>query len=380
MTMLEMTLWGIVGAYLVWRFARLPVGITPLVILINGLSGFVIPKVHTGRRTPAVKITDDMRYPVTTPPPNTGNLHGEIEYLDGDIPVTHWYQEARGSTYHFVTAGDPAKEAILIVPGLPESWWAFHHQIADLSQDYYVVAIDMKGYGQSDKRLHLDYTNPGMALDVAELMDKLEIDRFNIMGHDRGTVLTDHLTNVPTLKGRIIRYVRMQQSFNEPHGEPVPPHHILKTKFGAALFKSKNFIPIIYQAWFPSNLSDACLQRLEYEFKFKGTGEAISKYFETTNFDIEIKDREDYLFKSMDMPMLMLQAWYDRGQHPEEYDRSPEFVADARVQFIHANHFLHLENPVATNRAIRRFFAETTVSSNASTEEGVEDLQLEEAL
>lgn len=358
MTTFQLLLLFIAAGALLLIYFKLPISDSPLTMVISGLSGFVSPRVHMGRPTPALELTEDMRYESTTPPPNTSNKHGEIEYLDGDIPVTHWYQEANGSIYHFVTAGDPSKEAVLIVPGLPESWWAFHHQITELSSDHYVIAIDMKGYGQSDKRLHLDYTNPAMARDVAALMDKLGIEKFNMMGHDRGAVLTDHLTSVPELKGRILRYVRMQQSFNEPHGEPKPPHHLMQTKFGEALFKSKNFVPFIYDAWFPTGLNPSALQRLEYEWKFKGTAEAVRKYFETTNFEIELADRHNFLFKSMSMPMLILQGRYDKGQHPEEYNRSPDFVADARVQIIHANHFLHLENPVATNRAIRKFFAE----------------------
>ena len=248
---------------------------------------------------------------------------------------------------------------ILIVPGLPESWWAFHHQIADLSEDHYVIAIDMKGFGQSDKRLDLDYSNPTMAEEVASLMDTLGIERFNIMGHDRGAVLTDHLTHVPALKGRILRYVRMQQSFNEPHGKPKPKHWLLKTGFGEALLRSRNFVNIIYRGWFPSSLSESDMRRLNYEFRFEGTAKAIRKYFETTNFDMELADRHAFLFQSMTMPMLILQARYDKGQHPEEYEQSPDFVHDGRVQFIHADHFLHLENPLATNRAIRQFFQET---------------------
>jgi len=359
MTNLETLPVVILAFALAWIVYRLPLSISPPALILNALSGWLFPRVHSGRSTPALQLTDDLRYAGTTPPPNTANKHGEIEYLDGDIPVTHWYEEANGSIYHFVTAGDPNDEAILIVPGLPESWWAFHHQLADFAADYYVVAIDMKGFGQSDKRLDLDYTNPAMAREVAALMDKLGIDRFNMMGHDRGAVLTDHLTHVPALKGRILRYVRMQQSFNEPHGKPVPPHFLMKTKFGEALFKSKNFVPFIYRAWFPSNLNTSDIQRLEYEFKFQGCAEAVRKYFETTNFAIELEDRHQFLFKSMTMPMLILQASYDRGQHPEEYDRAPDFVTDARVEFIHASHFLHLENPVATNRAIRRFFRST---------------------
>ncbi|NIB40967.1 alpha/beta hydrolase [Pseudomaricurvus alkylphenolicus] len=362
MTTIELLLPALIVASGFWIYYRLPVSDKPWSILLNGLSGFLVSREHKGRPTPIPQFTTDMRYQGTTPPPNTSNKHGEIEYLDGDIPVIHWYEEVRGSVFHFVTAGNPANEAVVIVPGLPESWWAFHHQIVDLSSDYYVIAVDSKGYGQSDKRLYLDYTNPGMAEDMAALVDKLGIKQFNMMGHDRGAVVTDHMTNVASLKGRILRYVRMQQSFNEPHGKPVPPHHIMKTKFGEALFRSRNFVSFIYRAWFPSNLSESTLQRLEYEFSFKGTAAAMRKYFETTDFGVELNDRHNTLFNAMTMPMLLLQGQYDKGQHPEEYGQSPAFVTDARVQFIHANHFLHLENPVATNRAIRKFFTEVKVA------------------
>jgi len=354
--------------FAMWMFLRLEVSASPLSLLINGLSGFFLTNEHGGKPTPQCNLTDDVRYKGCTAPPNTSNVHGEIEYLHGDVPVIHWYEEVNDSIYHFVTAGDPTKEAIIILPGLPETWWAFHNQIVDLSVDYYVIAIDPKGYGQSDKRLHLDFTNQAMAKDIAALVDKLGIEKFNMMGHDRGTVLTDHVTSVPSLRGRIIRYVRMQQSFNEPHGKPVPPHFLFKSRFGTAMFKSRNMVNIVYTSWFPSHLSYATIQRLAHEFSFKGTAAAVSKYFATTTFDIELEDRHNYLFKSMTMPMLILQGKYDKGQHPKEYARSPDFVKDARVSFIEASHFLHLENPRATNRAIRKFFAETSITTISKNE------------
>ncbi len=368
MTTFQILLSIAIAMFGMWMFFRLPVSASPLSLLINGFSGFFLTNEHGGRPTPQRELTDDMRYKGATPPANTSNVHGEIEYLHGNIPVIHWYEQANETTYHFVTAGDPAKEAVVILPGLPETWWAFHNQIAELSTDHYVIAIDPQGYGQSDKRLTLDYTNQSMAKDIATLMDNIGVEKFSLMGHDRGTVLTDHMTNVASLKGRIIRYVRMQQSFNEPHGKPVPPHFLFKSKFGTAMFKSKNMVNIVYTSWFPSNLTYATIQRLTHEFAFKGSAAAVSKYFETTTFDIELEDRQNYLFKSMTMPMLILQGKYDKGQHPAEYAQSPNFVSDARVSFIEASHFLHLENPVATNGAIRKFFAETSTSAITENE------------
>lgn len=82
-----------------------------------------------------------------------------------------------------------------------------------------------------------------MAVETAAL----GVDRFNIVAHDRGAATADHLTSVESLKGRILRYVRMQQSFNEPCGEPRPPHALFATKLGEGNFKSRRIIPIIVE-------------------------------------------------------------------------------------------------------------------------------------
>lgn len=332
-------------------------------MLLTALGGLVRPGHHTGTPTAAPRMTDDMRYPDTTPPPNTANLHGEIEVLPDGTEVTHWYAESSGVTWHFVTAGDPDNHTMLVLHGLPESWWSWHHQIAEFSSDHYVIAMDNKGYGQSDKRLDLDYTNPTMAKEMAGLLDLLGVDTFTVLAHDRGVVIADHMCAVPELKGRFARYIRMQQSFNEPHGEPAPPHAMFATKIGTGNFLAKSMIDTIYTKIMPSNLTPETIRRLEYEFLFKGVAPAVSKYFATTNFGIELEERHGGLFDEMTMPMLILQGRHDQGQHPEEYENSPSFVTDCRVEFVEANHFCHIENPTAVNAAIRTFLADKPVPS-----------------
>ncbi len=331
------------------------------VLLARALSALRNPTHHTGRPTPSPRMTTDVRYPPVPPPPNTANLHGEIEVLEDGTEATHWYAESSGVTWHFVTAGDPSNHPILVMHGLPESWWSWHHQISEFAKDHYVIAMDNKGYGQSDKRLDLDYTNATMAKEMGVLLDQLGVDRFTVIAHDRGVIIADHMCAVPELEGRFARYIRMQQSFNEPHGEPRPPHKMFASKIGTGFFLNDAATTAIYTKIMPSNLSPETLERLDYEFKFKGVAPAVSKYFETTNFDIEHNDRHGGLFDKMTMPMLILQGRLDRGQHPEEYDNSPSFVSDCRVEFVDASHFCHIENPTDVNAAIRTFLTERPV-------------------
>jgi pimeloyl-ACP methyl ester carboxylesterase len=73
---------------------------------------------------------------VTTPPAAT-------------IPdVTHHTAEVNGTRLHYVAAGDRGSP-ILLVHGFPETWWAFHRVIPRLAATHRVVAVDLRGFGDS---------------------------------------------------------------------------------------------------------------------------------------------------------------------------------------------------------------------------------------
>lgn len=317
--------------------------------------------VHDDGASPDAIITSDMRYPAPySYPMGYTNQHGEIEML-GDVEATHWYAEAEGIIWHFVTTGNPDNEPFVIVHGLPESWYAFHHQMRDLSDQFYCIGVDVMGNGQSEKSVDLDYSYASMAKHLARFIDAIGLTTFNLAGHDRGTVIADHLLNVDEMNKRVLRYVRMQQSANEPHGDPVPPHHIFASPLSTIIAKSTMFPRLFYtkSSYTTIEIAPEVVSRLDYEFKYKGIAEALPLPFSTTSFDKELADRHDMLFAKMTMPMLFLQGQFDPGQHPEEYENTPNFVTNGRVQFIEAGHFFHLEAPEATTTAMREFLNES---------------------
>ena len=58
------------------------------------------------------------------------------------------------------------------------------------------------------------------------------------------------------------------------------------------------------------------------------------------------------------MPVLILQGKYDPGQHPEEYEHSHTIIPNARVQFVEAGHFFHVEAPEVTSDIFLDFIGE----------------------
>lgn len=305
-------------------------------------------------------ITSNMRYPSpATFPLGAENAHGEIEML-GDVEATHWYAEADGITWHFVTTGDPKNEPYVLVHGFPESWYTFHNQMRDLSDQFYCIAVDTLGNGQSDKRLDLDYRYSAIAVALAKLLDTIGVDRFNLAGHDRGSVISDHLLNVDSMENRVLRYVRMQQSANEPHGDPKPPHKLFASSWFPMLMKWTGFPRLAYAAssYRVEDIAPEVLSRLDHECKYKGIAEASPRQFDKTSLEQELEDRHSFLFAKMTMPVLFLQGRFDPGQHPEEYENTPDFVTNGRVQFIDGNHFFQLGAPAATTEAMRVFLSE----------------------
>ncbi|MEL7194473.1 MAG: alpha/beta hydrolase [Bacteroidota bacterium] len=320
-----------------------------------------ISNVREGGIKEDAPLTTDMRYPAPDAyPVGAENAHGEIEML-GDVAATHWYVEADGITWHFVTAGDPNNEPYVMVHGFPESWYTFHNQVRDLSDQFYCIAVDTLGNGQSDKRLDLDYRYSAIAASLAKLLDKMGIDRFNLGGHDRGSVISDHLLNVEGMEQRVLRYVRMQQSANEPHGDPKPPHKLFSSAWFPMLMKWTGFPRLAYAAsmYRVKDIAPEVLRRLDHEVKYKGIAEASPRQFDHTSLEQELEDRHNFLFAKMTMPVLFLQEKNDPGQHPEEYKNTADFVTNGRVQFIDGNHFFQLGAPEAATQAMREFLSES---------------------
>jgi len=65
-------------------------------------------------------------------------------------PWTHRFVHANGSRFHVVEAG--TGPLVLLLHGFPEFWWGWHEQLVALADaGYRAVAVDLRGYGATDK-------------------------------------------------------------------------------------------------------------------------------------------------------------------------------------------------------------------------------------
>jgi len=96
------------------------------------------------------------------------------------------YAQIGSVNLHYAKAGDGEKLVILL-HGFPEFWYSWRHQIAALSDDYTVVAPDMRGYNLSDKPPNVeDYSIDKLVDDVIGLIRYFRREQAAIVGHDWG--------------------------------------------------------------------------------------------------------------------------------------------------------------------------------------------------
>jgi len=279
---------------------------------------------------------------VTTPPGETG------------AQLSHHFAEAAGLTWHYVEAGEG--EPVVFLHGLPESWYSWHYQLEALSSDYRVIAVDLKGYGQSDKS-DGDYSAEQVAEEILALLDVIGLDQFNLVSHDWGSVISDFIAG--NHADRILRYVRMEAPVLITDPANHPQFVLFRDQELAArlMGNTEEFIRNVYGPRTVQPIPEEDMLRIIEEFGRPGVAEAVPRYFrDFGDFGEELRRERAALFAAMDLPVLLLQADSDPAQPPSYYEGATDAFPDAELQWVEeSGHFTELEQPDQVTKAIHDF-------------------------
>ncbi|GAB3206469.1 alpha/beta fold hydrolase [Marinactinospora thermotolerans] len=104
-----------------------------------------------------------------------------------DGPWEHRTVSAAGTRFHVAEAGEGP--LVLLLHGFPQFWWSWHHQLTALAEGgYRAVAVDLRGYGASDKPPR-GYDLINLASDTASLIRALGEPSAIVAGHATGGLL-----------------------------------------------------------------------------------------------------------------------------------------------------------------------------------------------
>lgn len=282
-------------------------------------------------------------------PPAPDNHDGEAEDIGG-LTVTHRFVDAPGESetlrWHYVEAGAADAPVLVLMHGIPQSWHMWTPILPELAKHFRCIAIDLKGYGQSDKRRG-DYRHEGVAAQTRALFDTIGLERFALFSHDRGTVQADFI--VAADASRITRWIRGSQHLIRFHPDLAPQERLFTDPATRAILQDPHRVVDHMYRWlckYPVAREQTL--RAVQEFSRPGTGSAVERYFQSSTFRKDWIDRRTRLIDRWTCPTLLLQGSDEPPMPASNYEGMAEQLPDARLAFVDGGHFYVEENPQAT--------------------------------
>ncbi len=119
-------------------------------------------------------------------------------YKHAFMQINDWYNDSAdyftfdGYRYFYKTEGNQGAY-LLLIHGFPTSSWDWHKVWMALSQQYRLIAVDMLGFGYSDKPNGINYTIHHQARMHEALLRHLGVDQCHILAHDYGDTVAQEL-------------------------------------------------------------------------------------------------------------------------------------------------------------------------------------------
>ena len=283
----------------------------------------------------------------------------------------HEYVTTNGIRLHYVTQGEGP--LMLMLHGFPEFWYSWRYQIPEFARDFKVIALDLRGYNDSDKPEEQSaYVMDEFVQDIKGVIQRLGYSKCVLVGHDwGGGIAWNFAYAYPEIVERFI-------VLNWPH----PAKLAIGLQTPQQLLRS--FYVFLFQIpWLPEFL----LQSSDYQFieaVFKGM--AVDK---TTFTKADLDAYKDAAAKRgaltamlnyyrnifqqkiinqkwsvLEVPTLMIWGEEDAALGKELTYGTEAYVRNYQIKYIpNCSHWVQQEKPQLVNQYMREFLALNSVTA-----------------
>jgi pimeloyl-ACP methyl ester carboxylesterase len=283
-------------------------------------------------------------------------------------PWTHRTITANGSRFHLAEAGGRDAPLVVLLHDFPQFWWAWRNQLPALAEaGYHVIAMDLRGFGASDKSPR-NIATPRSCFDVAGVISSLGHSSATVVGHGLGAQVA---WSMPAFAPEVTTAI---VALAAPHPLTVRHHRL---PLGTA-----TWLQWVQAPWFPersithgdgvrdflhawSHLHEAVDSQAELYTQVMRLPFAAHCAMEHFRWQVRSARRNDgrafarRLREAPAVPTLTLHGEMDRVFPPELFRFDDEVAPHVtRREIPGAGHFLPEEAPDAVTAAVLEFLAD----------------------
>lgn len=278
----------------------------------------------------------------------------------------HDFIHTNGVRLHYVTQGEGP--LMLMLHGFPEFWYSWRHQIPAFAQaGYKVVALDLRGYNESEKpKAQSAYKMPELVADVKGVIEGLGYDRCTLVGHDWGGAIAWFFAyaHPEMLEQLIVLNLPHPAKFAEAFRSN--PQQILRSWY-VFLFQLP-WLPEQLLQWNDYQLVTTMLQGMAIDQSAfteadleayrdaaakRGAATAMLNYYRNAFSEFFSKARS---WDKLDIPTLMIWGENDVALGKELTYGTETYVNNLQIRYIpNCSHWVQQEQPDLVKRYMREF-------------------------
>ncbi|PDV99382.1 alpha/beta fold hydrolase [Candidatus Viridilinea mediisalina] len=267
------------------------------------------------------------------------NTHSHFISIEG----LQLHYELRGS-------GRP----LVLLHGFAGAAHAWAEVAAELASDHAVYALDLVGFGLSDKTTQADVSLAGHGRRVVALLEALDLHDVTLAGHSMGGVVAAYAA-IADQQPRIARLALLDANFYRRNGPPIPMLPFLPRLLAARFYNPKARAASLRRCFAnPALVTPERLERYLAPTRLPGAHAALAAFLATPS-----PATYAALPAQISRPTLILWGEADAIWPLSDAQRLAQAIPNARLQIIaEAGHMLPEERPLEVAQALREFCGE----------------------
>jgi epoxide hydrolase 4 len=279
----------------------------------------------------------------------------------------HDFIKTNGIKLHYVTQGEG--KLMLMLHGFPEFWYSWRHLIPEFAKNYRVVALDLRGYNESDKPQEVEaYSILELLKDIKGVIKGLGYRDCILVGHDWGGAIAWNFAYIyPQLVERLI-------VLNIPHPAKFSqglrtPQQLLRSSY--IFFFQLPFIPELFlqandyraiSSFFVEMAIDKTaftkddLEAYKDAAAKRGALTAMMNYYRQWLSSFFSASQKSW--RQLEIPTLMIWGEKDSALGKELTYGTQDYVKYLTLKYIpNCSHWVQQEKPELVTQYIQEFLA-----------------------